>query len=117
MRLRLILGGLLLLVALAAGVAWVERVPLLSWYYLRGLARADDKDVSFWQQRLVALDVTGLRGLINCLRHNDPHALKLPMILSLITVLLLIVSGWLGGKMVYEHGVAVSASTDPNMRR
>ena len=51
MRLGLILGGLLLLVALAAGVAWVERMPLLSWYYLRGLTRADDKDVSFWQQR------------------------------------------------------------------
>jgi hypothetical protein len=74
MRLRLILGGLLLLVALAAGVAWVERTPLLSWYYLRGLTRADDKDVSFWQQRLVALDATAVRGLINCLRHNDPRA-------------------------------------------
>ena len=43
-----------------------------------------------------------------CLRHNDPHALKLPMLLSLVTILLLLVSGWLGGKMVYEAGVGVS---------
>lgn len=27
--------------------------------------------------------------------------------LSVISILLLLVSGWLGGKMVYEHGVAV----------
>ena len=46
-----------------------------------------------------------------CLRHNDPHALKLPMILSLVTVLLLLVSGWLGGKMVFEAGVGVNTET------
>ncbi len=46
-----------------------------------------------------------------CLRHNDPQNLKIPMILSLVTVLLLLVSGWLGGKMVFEAGVGVN--TDP----
>jgi uncharacterized membrane protein len=48
-----------------------------------------------------------------CLRHNEPQALKLPMILSLVTVLLLLVSGWLGGKMVFEAGVGVSAGDPP----
>ena len=33
--------------------------------------------------------------------------------LSLISILLLVVSGWLGGKMVYEHGVAVSNDGAP----
>ena len=36
--------------------------------------------------------------------------------LSVLAIILLGVSGWLGGKMVYEHGVAVepvSASTEP----
>ena len=28
--------------------------------------------------------------------------------LSLVSILLLVVSGWLGGKMVYEYGVAVN---------
>jgi uncharacterized membrane protein len=46
-------------------------------------------------------------------RHNEPQNLKLPMILSLVAVLLLLVSGWLGGKMVYEAGVAVSANEPP----
>ena len=31
--------------------------------------------------------------------------------LSLIALGLLVISGWLGGKMVYEHGVAVDDST------
>ena len=33
------------------------------------------------------------------------------MWLSLIALGLLVISGWLGGKMVYEHGVAVDDST------
>ena len=41
------------------------------------------------------------------LRSGNPQSLKLPMLLSLITVLLLLVSGWLGGKMVFEAGVGV----------
>ena len=41
------------------------------------------------------------------LRHGDPQSLKLPMFLSLVTVCLLLVSGWLGGKMVFEAGVGV----------
>jgi uncharacterized membrane protein len=45
-----------------------------------------------------------------CLRHNDPLNLKLPMILSFVTVLLLLVSGWLGGKMVFEAGVGVDTA-------
>ena len=28
--------------------------------------------------------------------------------LSLVSIVLLVVSGWLGGKMVYEHGIAVN---------
>ena len=36
--------------------------------------------------------------------------------LSLIAIGLLVISGWLGGKMVYEQGVAVDAPSEP-MRR
>jgi uncharacterized membrane protein len=35
-----------------------------------------------------------------------------PLVLSVIGVGMLAVSGWLGGKMVYIHGVAVSAAGD-----
>ncbi|HUP30656.1 MAG TPA: DUF2231 domain-containing protein [Usitatibacter sp.] len=45
------------------------------------------------------------------MRHNNPGDLKLPMILSFVTIVLLVISGWLGGKMVYEAGVGVNNGT------
>lgn len=41
------------------------------------------------------------------LRHEEVNG-NLPFALSLIGILLLTVSGWLGGKLVYEMGVGVS---------
>ena len=41
------------------------------------------------------------------MRHGSPKDLTVPMCLSLIAVGLLVISGWLGGKMVYEAGVGV----------
>jgi uncharacterized membrane protein len=55
----------------------------------------------------INLTVVAIYIVNACLRHNDPQNLKLPMILSVVTVLMLLVSGWLGGKLVFEHGVAV----------
>jgi uncharacterized membrane protein len=37
---------------------------------------------------------------------NEPGAL-LPVALSVLAIVLLAISGWLGGEMVYVHGVAV----------
>ena len=36
--------------------------------------------------------------------------------LSLVSLVLLVVSGWLGGKMVYEYGVAVAGANEPTKR-
>jgi uncharacterized membrane protein len=45
------------------------------------------------------------------LRHGttDVAAAGTPLVLSIVAIALLLVSGWLGGKMVYEGGVAVHA--------
>ena len=42
------------------------------------------------------------------IRHGNPQDLKLPIILSAVTVLMLLFSGWLGGKLVFEGGVGVN---------
>ena len=42
----------------------------------------------------------------------DPQNLKVPFILSIVAIGLLLISGWLGGKMVFEAGVGVSSTTD-----
>lgn len=40
------------------------------------------------------------------------RGLDLPVWLSLLTIAMLLVSGWLGGKLVYEGGVGVSVGED-----
>src|SRR5207248_3104160 len=63
----LVLAGLLAL----AGVAWLERTPLLAWYYVRGLAKASAADRDVWVDRVTSLDKAALPGLFRCLRHDD----------------------------------------------
>ena len=40
-------------------------------------------------------------------------AFAAPIILSLIGIILLVISGWLGGEMVYVHGAAVEPQKEP----
>jgi len=68
-----------------------------------------------WQLKRVALvhmainlTVVGLYVVNALLRANGAEsATAMPYWLSLIAVAMLAVSGWLGGKLVYVHGVAV----------
>jgi uncharacterized membrane protein len=55
----------------------------------------------------INLTVVGLYVVNAFLRHRDPQSLGLPFTLSLVAILMLLVSGWLGGKMVYLAGVGV----------
>jgi uncharacterized membrane protein len=41
------------------------------------------------------------------LRVSDPGSLGLPIVMSIVSVLMLIVSGWLGAEMVHVHAVGV----------
>ncbi|MDQ3472634.1 MAG: DUF2231 domain-containing protein [Acidobacteriota bacterium] len=40
------------------------------------------------------------------------YSLKIPFLLSLIGVILISVSGWLGGALSFEHGVGVAPQHD-----
>jgi uncharacterized membrane protein len=42
------------------------------------------------------------------IRHADASPSGTPFILSIVGIALLVISGWLGGKLVYEAGVGVS---------
>jgi uncharacterized membrane protein len=55
----------------------------------------------------INLSVVALYAVNLWLRWRSPTNLDLPLWLSLIGVGLLVISGWLGGKMVYELAVAV----------
>jgi uncharacterized membrane protein len=47
------------------------------------------------------------------LRHENASPAGTPFTLSIVGIALLAVSGWLGGKMVFEAGVGVSAGEAP----
>ena len=60
----------------------------------------------------INLAVVAIYVLNAWLRHNEPQNLKVPMLLSCVTVVMLLFSGWLGGKMVFEAGVGVNTPGD-----
>lgn len=62
----------------------------------------------------INLTVVGLYGFNAYLRQQEPQAaMTLPFTLSLVAILMLLVSGWLGGKMVYIARVGVSEPGRP----
>jgi uncharacterized membrane protein len=45
--------------------------------------------------------------------HLVGHRLTIPFLLSLLGMILIAISGWLGGEMVFRHGVAVDTQPGP----
>ena len=60
----------------------------------------------------INLAVVGLYLCNAWMRSADASPSGIPFVLSLIAIVLLVISGWLGGKLVYEAGVGVSG-TEP----
>jgi HEAT repeat protein len=54
------------------GIAWTQRAPLLTWYYLRKLAKADDESRATWVERVAALDSAAVPALLARLESKDP---------------------------------------------
>jgi len=61
----------------------------------------------------INLTVVALYVINIWMRNSSPDKPGNLVWLSLISILLLVVSGWLGGKMVYEHGIAVNTDGTP----
>jgi hypothetical protein len=57
-----------------ASVLWLERTPLLAWYYLRGLAAADEANRETWVERVVHLGEDAVPGLLDCLGRDSERA-------------------------------------------
>jgi hypothetical protein len=72
---RKLFVGLFVLVLLAgAGLAWVERTPLLAWFYLHNLQRAGEANRAVWADRVAGLGEAALPGLLDCLADPNPSA-------------------------------------------
>lgn len=64
----------------------------------------------------INLTVVALYAINLWLRLNSSERSAAALWLSIIAIGLLVVSGWLGGKMVYELGVAVQTPPPPTRR-
>ena len=64
---------------------------------------------------VIMLAVVGLFICNAWLRSPDGSPSGVPFVLSLVGVGLLAISGWLGGKLVFEAGVGVSGSESPGV--
>src|SRR5438552_7020023 len=63
----LTIGALLIL----TGVVWLERTPLLVFYAVHGLQRANDSDRRSWVEKVAALDLVAMPKVIDCLCRAD----------------------------------------------
>src|SRR3954468_5004109 len=61
----------------------------------------------------INLTIVALYVVNMFVRSTNPDNLALAFALSAVAVALLVVSGWLGGKMVYEQRVAVDTAEEP----
>jgi uncharacterized membrane protein len=70
--------------------------------------------VANWHARLniAALIVFGISLYLRMQSHGHlvGHRLMIPFGISLVGVILISISGWLGGELVYKHGVGVQTS-------
>jgi hypothetical protein len=64
------IGALVVLLAAGAGLWW-GRTPLLTWYYLRGLSKADEAEREVWAERVAGLDRAALPRLVELLSGDD----------------------------------------------
>jgi hypothetical protein len=63
--------GAVALLLLGGAALWWGHEPLLSWYYLRGLARADDAQRDRWAERVAGLDGAAVSPLLDLLAADD----------------------------------------------
>lgn len=96
--------------SLAAGVIGGLLAALPGLIDFLALPSSSAKRIGLWHLGL-NLGITGLYIANFFWRRADPTAAG-PFALSVLAILLLVVSGWLGGEMVYVHGVAVAPADE-----
>ena len=99
---------------LAGGIVGALIAALPGFVDLTGLTNPKTKTIAIWHM-IINLAAVGLYCVNFWLRlHREPGD-NLPIILSAIGVGLIIISGWLGGEMVYVRGVAVKQPPDQSV--
>jgi uncharacterized membrane protein len=102
------------LYTLAGGIIGALIAALPGFIDLVGLTNPKTKSIAIWHMLINLLAVV-LYCVNFWLRMHRAPGDNVPILLSIIGVVLIIISGWLGGEMVYVRGVAVKQPPDQSV--
>ena len=91
--------------AMAGGIIGALLAALPGFVDILALKASQVKKIAIWHM-LINVSALVLFCVNLYLRTGAPDTIA-PFVLSIVGVLFIIVSGWLGGHMVYVHGLAV----------
>jgi uncharacterized membrane protein len=97
---------------MAGGLVGALAAAIPGYLDYRSLTRPAVKKMGQWHM-LINLSIVALFTINLWLRMRSEPGAVLPIIISAIAVIMLGVSGWLGGHLVYVHGVAVEPQGIP----
>jgi hypothetical protein len=69
---KLVPVAVVALLLLLGGVAYLERTSLLTWYYVRQLAKADESSQAAWVERVAGVGEAAVPNLLDCLTDPNP---------------------------------------------
>ena len=97
---------------MAGGLVGALAAAIPGYLDYRSLTRPAVKKMGQWHM-LINLSIVVLFAINLWLRMRSEPGAVLPISISVIAVIMLGVSGWLGGHLVYVHGVAVDPQVAP----
>jgi uncharacterized membrane protein len=81
---------------------------------LLSIENAKSKSIGIWHM-IINLFAVALYAVNFWFRMHRPAGDNLPITLSLIGIVFILISGWLGGELVYVRGVAVKQPPDQSV--
>ncbi len=99
---------------LGGGILGALLAALPGFIDLTDIRNPKTKSIAIWHM-LINLLAVAVYALNFWLRLHRPAGDNLPILLSVVGVILITISGWLGGEMVYVRGMAVQQPPDQSM--
>jgi len=99
---------------IAGGTVGALIAALPGFIDLTDISNPKTKSIALWHMFINLLAVA-IFALNFWLRMHRAPGDNLPIILSIIGIVLIVISGWLGGELVYVRGVAVKQPPDQSI--
>ena len=99
---------------LAGGIVGALIAALPGFVDLIGITNPKTKSIAIWHMLLNLLAVAVFAADF-WLRMSRPAGDNIPIVLSVVGVILIMITGYLGGEMVYVRGVAVKEPPDQSV--